>query len=90
MKNVHIKQMKIQKENKMTADMAQTDHEHQKSKMMRQSGGGGGVYGLGLVGAWFYYFKSATTNQQRVEGFFKGLVWPAFLVYDLLVFLKKN
>jgi len=22
--------------------------------------------------------------------FFKGLVWPAFLVYELLVFLKKE
>jgi hypothetical protein len=43
-----------------------------------------------MIGAWIYYFKRATTPQQRVQAFFKGLVWPAFLVYDLLVFLEKK
>ena len=43
-----------------------------------------------MIGAWAYYFKRATTTQQRVEAFFKGLVWPAYLVYELFVFLKKE
>lgn len=35
----------------------------------------GGFYGLGLIGA-------------GVIGFLKALVWPAFLVYELMKFLK--
>ena len=34
--------------------------------------------------------KRATTNQERALGLAKGLVWPAFLVYALLVFLEKK
>ncbi len=67
-----------------------TEHEHHKSKEMRQGGNSGAVYSLGLIGAWVFYMKRATTTDERVKGFFKGLVWPAFLVYDLLVFLKKE
>jgi hypothetical protein len=51
---------------------------------------GDAVYGIGLIGAWVYYFKRATTPQERVQAFFKGLVWPAFLVYELFVFLNKE
>jgi hypothetical protein len=73
----------------MTAEPTSTEHEHQKPKEIHQGGGSGPVYGLGLIGAWIYYFKGVTTFQQGVAAFFKGLVWPAFLVYELLVFLKK-
>ena len=59
-------------------------------KMVLQGGGSDAVYGIGLIGAWVYYFKRATTNEERVKAFFKGLFWPAFLVYDLLVFLNKK
>jgi hypothetical protein len=64
----------------------------QKRVTVRQGGGGGGdaVYGIGLIGAWVYYFKRVTTFQEGVEAFFKGLFWPAFVVYDLLVFLSKK
>jgi len=74
----------------MTAEPTLTKQEHQKPKEIHQGGGSGAVYGLGLIGAWVYYFKHATTTQEYVVAFFKGLVWPAFLVYELLVFLKKE
>jgi hypothetical protein len=80
----------------MDSEPTQTEHEHHhhhEHKEMRQGGGGGGsgpVYGLGLIGAWVYYFKRAETNQDKVKAFFKGLVWPAFLVYDLFIFLNKE
>lgn len=48
------------------------------------------VYGLGLIGAWVFYIGRATSNQERVRGFLKGLVWPAFMVYELLKFLDKE
>lgn len=65
------------------------DQEQQKPTKS-PSGGADAVYGIGMVGAWIYYFKRATTNQERVRAFFKGLVWPAFLVYALFVFLEKE
>ena len=74
----------------MTAEPTLTHPEHMHSRQMRQGGGSGAVYGLGLIGAWVYYFKGATTFQEYAMAFFKGLVWPAFMVYDLLVFLKKE
>ncbi len=66
--------------------------EEQKKSVVIHSGGGGAdaVYGIGVIGAWVYYLKRATTNQERVLGFAKGLVWPAFLVYALLLFLEKD
>jgi hypothetical protein len=64
--------------------------EHQKREVIRQGGGSDTIYGIGMIGAWVYYFKRATTPQERVQAFFKGLVWPAFLVYESFVFLNKE
>jgi hypothetical protein len=46
------------------------------------------VYGLGLIGAAVYYISHATNFWMGVLGFLKAIVWPAFLVYQLLEFLK--
>jgi len=46
---------------------------------------GGGIYFLGFVGACVYYLQQSTTFWQGVLGILKSLVWPAFLVYKLLV-----
>ncbi len=73
----------------MTTETTLSKHQHHHAGEMHQGGGSGAVYGLGLIGAWVYYFQCATTFQEYALAFFKGLVWPAFLVYDLLVFLKK-
>lgn len=73
----------------MTTETTPTQPEHPAHEM-RHTSGTDNVYGIGLVGAWVYYFKRATTNQERVQAFFKGLVWPAFLVYELFVFLEKK
>ena len=47
-----------------------------------QPSGGEPVYGLGMIGAWVYYWRSADTNGDRALGILKGFVWPAFLVYE--------
>ncbi len=54
------------------------------------SGGGNAVYGIGMIGAWVHYYKRASTTQERILAVLKGFVWPAFLVYELLVFLEKK
>ena len=74
----------------MTTESTVAEQKHQESKENHQGGGSGAVYGIGLIGAWVYYFKRATTFREGIVGFFKGLFWPAFLVYELLVFLKKE
>jgi hypothetical protein len=61
-------------------------------KVQRGGGGGGGgpVYGLGLIGACMYYMKGAETTQDKIKAFGKALVWPVFVVRDLLIFLNKQ
>lgn len=43
---------------------------------------GGGLYGLGFIGAAIYFISGAATFGAGVIGFLKALVWPAFLVYE--------
>ena len=50
----------------------------------RSAGGGNAVYGLGLIGALVYYIQHAHGFWAVVLGILKALVWPAFVVYDLL------
>jgi hypothetical protein len=53
----------------------------------RGSGGGGGaVYGLGLIGALIFYIQQADGFWDGVLGVLKAIVWPAFLVYEALKF----
>jgi len=47
----------------------------------------GVVYGLGLIGAAVYYVQRAATLWAGVIGVLKAIVWPAFLVYQLMTFL---
>jgi len=53
------------------------------------SGAGGGLYGLGFIGALVYYIQHAASFWVGVLGLFKALLWPAFLVYHLLEHLAK-
>jgi hypothetical protein len=48
---------------------------------------GNGVYGLGFLGAVIYYISTATSFWMGVLGILKALVWPAFLIYEVLKFL---
>jgi len=53
----------------------------------KQNGPAGAIYGLGLVGAAIYYISIATGFWVGVLGVLKAIVWPVFLVYELLRFL---
>jgi hypothetical protein len=55
----------------------------------RRSGGGDAVYGLGLIGALVFYINEADGFWSGVVGVLKALVWPAFVIYDLLKFLAS-
>ena len=49
-----------------------------------RNGTPGPVYGLGLIGAAIFFISKATTFWMGVVGFLKAVLWPAFLVYELL------
>jgi hypothetical protein len=45
--------------------------------------GSGAIYGLGILGAWVYFWQQADTFWQFVLVLFQGLFWPAFMVYEV-------
>ncbi|MBC8386506.1 MAG: hypothetical protein H8E13_00430 [Actinobacteria bacterium] len=52
------------------------------------SGIAGAAYFMAFIGAAVYYIQQATSFGTGVLGFLKALVWPAFLIYNLLEFIK--
>lgn len=46
------------------------------------------VYGVAFIGAAVYYIQHAVGFWAGVVGVLKACVWPAFLIYHLLDFLK--
>jgi len=58
-----------------------------KIKYSHESICGGGVYGLAFVGALVYFIQNADSFKMILIGIFKAIFWPAFLIYNLLVFL---
>lgn len=52
-----------------------------------ESATGASLYGLGFIGAAIFYISTATTFWIGALGILKAIVWPAFLVYEVLMFL---
>lgn len=42
---------------------------------------GNAIYGLGIFGAWVYFWLQAEGFWMHVLAILEGLVWPAFVVY---------
>ncbi|NAS13669.1 hypothetical protein [Poritiphilus flavus] len=57
------------------------------SKKYKGSNGSSMLYFFGFIGAAVYYIQIADGFWNGFLGFLKALVWPAFLVYDLLTYL---
>lgn len=58
-----------------------------KTYNITKGGCTGAIYGLGFLGSAIYYISHATGFWMGVLGVLKSLVWPAFLVYEMLKFL---
>jgi len=58
-----------------------------RQKIVKESCSGNVIYGLGLIGALIHYVSSATGFWSGFLGVLKALIWPAFLVYELLNYL---
>ena len=57
-----------------------------KSKMNPSAGGG--VYFFGFVGALIYFLSNANGFWNGLLGILKAIIWPGFLVYELLKFFQ--
>jgi hypothetical protein len=59
--------------------------------MMSRNHGGSGIAGaayfMGFIGAAVYYIQGSASFWMGVLGSLKALVWPGFLVYNLLQFI---
>lgn len=53
-------------------------------KKFCNNGSSSAVYGLGFIGAVIYFISTATTFWMGALGVLKAIVWPAFLVFELL------
>lgn len=49
--------------------------------------GGGAIYGLGIIGAWVYFWQQADGFWEFVWAIIQGLFWPAFMVYEVFTAL---
>ncbi len=72
----------------MTALPSTTDREMQNPKVIVRGGSSDSVYGLGFIGALVYFISQAKDFREGVIGFFKAIVWPAILVYEIFKLLK--
>jgi hypothetical protein len=45
--------------------------------------GGGAIYGLGIFGAWVYFWQQADSFWDYLGAIFQGIFWPAFMIYDV-------
>ncbi|HEX3300223.1 MAG TPA: hypothetical protein VHW68_08935 [Actinomycetota bacterium] len=52
--------------------------------------GGGAIYGLGVLGAWVYFWIQADTLWGHIFAVVQGLLWPAWMVYDIFVALNRS
>lgn len=57
-----------------------------KEKVCKHGCGGFGYF-MGFIGAAVYYISNATSFWGGVVGFLKAIVWPAFLVFEVLKYL---
>ena len=45
--------------------------------------GGGALYGLGILGALFYFWQQASSFWEYVWAIFpKAIFWPAYMIYE--------
>ncbi len=80
--------MKNPKQN--TEECCSEMHKHDWHKKHHNNGGvhGDAIYGLGVIGALFYFLQGATTFVTVVTGIGKAFFWPAILMFKLLTYLK--
>lgn len=57
-------------------------------KCSGNNGCGNAIYGLGVIGAMFYFLQGATTFVSVLTGIGKAIFWPAILMFKLLTYIQ--
>jgi hypothetical protein len=57
-------------------------------KNMNAGAGNGAVYGLGFIGALVYFIQTSTSFWDGLWGIVQAILWPAFVVFELLKYFK--
>ncbi|QQS22478.1 hypothetical protein IPM09_05150 [Candidatus Saccharibacteria bacterium] len=68
--------------------MCSCEYDHHRKSRRNYSGSGNAVYSLGVLGALVYYISTASGFWVGVLGVFKAIVWPAFVVYEIMKMLQ--
>jgi hypothetical protein len=50
--------------------------------------GSGAIYGLGILGAWVYFWQQADGFWEYLLAVLQGIIWPALMVYDAFAALR--
>ncbi len=51
--------------------------------------GGGAIYGLGVFGAWVYFWQQADSFWTHAFALVQGVFWPAWMIYDVFRFINR-
>lgn len=68
------------KETKINKETTKRHHHHHQDS--------GAIYGLGVIGALFYFLSHATSFGMVLLGIGKSIFWPAILMFKLLTYLQ--
>ena len=53
------------------------------------AGASGAIYGLGIFGAWVYFWRAADGFWEHVYAIFEGVFWPAYIVFEAFSALNR-
>lgn len=68
-----------------TADSASANANRQANST---AAGGGAAYILAMIGSVSHYWQQADSGGDKFFALIKGLLWPAFVVYDVLSYIN--
>lgn len=70
-----------------TQECCQSKINHKKCHCHHSNNCSNAIYGLGVVGALFYFLSHATSFGLVMIGIGKSIFWPAVLMFKLLTYL---
>lgn len=50
---------------------------------------GDALYGLGVLGAWVFFWQQANGFWEHVLAILEGVIWPAMMVFDAFTRLRS-
>lgn len=77
----------MNKENKPTSECCQEKTTY-KNNHCHTSGQSNAIYGLGVVGALFYFLSNTNSFGMILLGIGKSIFWPSILMFKLLTYLQ--